>query len=113
MEDETRCRKDWEKRHQLLKVQLNEISAQRDRATEDAKSRHLASGKRGEFRLEGHTKSTVQAYSGEAMKLARQIEEERIKFEADHGNWQATVKRFGEEITKIEREIEKRKSLVG
>lgn len=108
-EDEERCRRDWEAQQALREKDLKRAQEDYDTSFSEAYERHSGSGRRGEF-----TPSAQIRAKGAALARAKEdFEKERIKHEAEVGNFHTTVVRWESEIAKKRAEIASLREKVG
>lgn len=108
-EDEERCRRDWEAQQALREKDLKRAQEDYDTSFNEAYERHRGSGRRGEFTASAQIRS-----KGSALARAKEdFEKEKIKHEAEVGNFHTTVVRWESEIAKKRAEIASLQEKVG
>lgn len=105
---------------QQHEVKMAEIAAQaealnvdQDRVYNAAVEQHNASGKKGQFKPQGHTAARLDGIDAQRRKLA----EERDRAESERAtafqNYKVSGDRFREEIATLESEIAERERIIG
>ncbi|HEY1858662.1 hypothetical protein [Acidocella sp.] len=104
----------YQKEQAARDVEIEELRKRYSEIVSKAESEHDTSGRRGQFRPQGHIKSDLENVERQIAKVADEkakVKAEREEFLKSHD--QVGVKRYEEEIARLRGEIDKRKAVLG